>query len=104
MTMAITHTAISSRDTRRAAFQAGDGSWTVTWLPGRALSQAITAMLIAEATARGPLGGRARPHVDAWTAELGLTGREAIGLAASPPDVAAPQGEGIRPWAVPRPR
>jgi hypothetical protein len=86
MTMAITHTAISSRDTRRAAFQAGDGSWTVTWLPGRALSQAITAMLIA------------------WTAELGLTGREAIGLAASPPDVAAPQGEGIRPWAVPRPR
>jgi hypothetical protein len=107
MTMTITQTAIRSRDTRHAACQARGGSWTVTWLPGRALtrSQAITAMLIAEATARGPVDGRAWLHVCAWAAELGLTGHGAIGLAAAPPeDSAAPQGEGIRPWAVPRPR
>jgi hypothetical protein len=58
--------------------------WSVTWLPGRALTrdQAITAMTIAEtvaehATAQSGAGGW-QLHLESWATELGLNADEAV--------------------------
>jgi hypothetical protein len=53
----------------------GDTGWQVSWLPGRTLTrnQAITAMVLGEAAARGPQpGDRIWPFAEGWAAELGL--------------------------------
>lgn len=64
--------------------------WSVTWLPGRALTrdQAITAMTIAEMAAE-PAGTRNgaegwRMNLGSWAAELGLTADEAAEMASAP--------------------
>lgn len=65
--------------------------WSVTWLPGRALTrnQAITAMTIAEMTAEpadtenGTEGWQL--HLGSWAAELGLSADEAAEMASAPP-------------------
>ncbi len=66
--------------------------WSVTWLPGRALTrdQAITAMTTAETVSAHtdpPNGteGRQRPHLESWADELGLSADEATEMASAPP-------------------
>ncbi|UGT63722.1 hypothetical protein [Nocardia asteroides] len=73
---------MTSDETRHIARCVGDGSWVVSWLPGRTLSapQAVTAMTIASAVATGGADGAG--ELDAAAAELGLTGREAVFLIA----------------------
>lgn len=63
--------------------------WSVTWLPGRALTrdQAITAMTIAEAITQHPNTAHPASHrwhqfLQSWAAELGLTPSEAAKMAA----------------------
>lgn len=67
------------------------GQWTVSWLPGRVLTrnQAITAMTLAEIVAAMQDKGettvidhhhRLWPQVDAFAAELGLSGPHAMTL------------------------
>jgi hypothetical protein len=66
---------MSSDDTPHRAKWVGEDNWAVSYLPGRTLStdQAVMALQIAGAV-----------HlVDAWAAKLGLTAREAFGLAAT---------------------
>jgi hypothetical protein len=63
--------------------------WSVTWLPGRALTrnQAVSAMMLAETVSRGiEPGTRMWIFVNGWAAELGLTGEEAATLARRVPD------------------
>ena len=63
-------------------------AWLVTWLPSRVTSPsgAVTAMMLADATARGVRPGhRAWPHLCHWASELGLTAPDAIALASTPP-------------------
>ncbi len=63
--------------------------WLVSWLPGRKLtrSQAVTAVMLAETTASGlQPGDRRWPHIDAWAAELGLTGSDAVVRTSEPLD------------------
>jgi hypothetical protein len=79
--------------TRHTALAAEAGGWTVTWLPGRTLtqSQAVTAMTIAEAVAEhvDDLADNGSPwwlHIDGWGAELGITGPEAVAHASRSPE------------------
>lgn len=88
------HTA--TRDSRKVAdllANGGCGDWSVSWLPGRALTrnQAITAMTIAEAVKthtddlahnQSQLWG----HIDGWAAELGLSGPHAVAEASICPE------------------
>jgi hypothetical protein len=69
--------------------------WSVTWLPGRALtqSQAVTAMTLAQAIAAhgviaDPLhaGHPLWAHLDQWAAELGLSGPAALARASMSPE------------------
>jgi hypothetical protein len=57
-------------------------AWQVSWLPGQYLSrgQAITAMVLADVTARQHVheGHWVWGHVEGWAAELGLTGPDAL--------------------------
>ena len=96
MTTRITETEMTSSATRHTATARpvpGEPTlWSVTWLPGRALTrdQAITAMTIAEtvsATANPPgsAEGRWRPHLESWAAELGLSADAAAEMASAPP-------------------
>jgi hypothetical protein len=106
MALTITGQVICGTSTRHLAIATGGTGWAVTWLPGRTLtrSRAITAMLLAEAT-QAPIPGHARQHVEAWAAELGLTGDVAAILATQGPDGAAGKSDkGMLTWAVPRPR
>jgi hypothetical protein len=71
--------------------------WSVTWLPGRALTrdQAVTAMTIAEmvgahADAVAGAEGRWRLHLASWAAELGLSADEAIEMASASAEHDAP--------------
>jgi len=63
--------------------------WEVSSLPGRYLGRndAITAMVLADATASGDVhpGDRLWPHIWGWAAELRLTASDAVTKAASPP-------------------
>jgi hypothetical protein len=107
MALTITDQVILASGTRHAATASDGTGWTVTWLPGQNLtrSQAITAMLIAQAAARGAAAGRGRAHVDAWAAELGLTGPAAVSLATQDwESTPCPHGERRRLWAVRRAR
>ena len=63
-------------------------AWQVTWLPGQTTSPsgAVTAMMLADAAARGLRPGhRIWPHISGWAAELGLTAPAAVALASAPP-------------------
>lgn len=62
--------------------------WEVSWLPGRVLgrNQAISAMTIAERVGRGiEIGDKLWPFLDAWAAELELSGPGAVALASLQP-------------------
>lgn len=102
VTMTINDTEMTSDQTRHTAsvvlgvtVEGGPTAWSVTWLPGRALTrnQAITAMTIAEAIgAHDVLGDplhadhRLWPHLDGWAAELGITGPHALAAASISPE------------------
>src|SRR5690242_2850152 len=63
--------------------------WEVTWLPGQVLDRdtAITAMILADIAATGDIrpDHRLWPAVQSWSAEVGLTGPDAITRASQPP-------------------
>jgi hypothetical protein len=77
--------------------------WEVSWLPGRHLTrnQAITAMALAEVcpgAARGGSWERMRPHIQGWSAELGMTAEQAATRIIALPDwAAAPETDPARP-------
>ena len=66
----------------------------MSWLPGRHLDRnsAITAMVLADATAHGDVTRRAPvlAHIEGWAAELGLTAPDALTQISSPPGRAGP--------------
>ena len=87
MSLAITEIAMTSTQIPHAARARDGGGWEVSWLPGQVLtqSQAVTAMTIAEAAATRDLsdnGDRMWPHIDAWAAELGMSGPAAVAAVA----------------------
>lgn len=88
MAIHISEHEMSSTSTAHTAREA-DGTWTVTWLPGRNLTrnQAISAMMIA-VTVAGPLepGDLRFLHIEGWAAELGLAAETAVTMALQPPD------------------
>lgn len=99
MSMAITSDEMYSdatRHTARAWPVPGEPTlWSVTWLPGRALTldQAITAMRLAETVGSHDL--LADPlhadhplweQLDAWAMDLGISGPRALALASMPPE------------------
>ena len=59
--------------------------WEVSWLPGQVFDRntAITAMSLADIAATGDIrpGHRLWPVVESWSAEVGLTGPDAISRA-----------------------
>jgi hypothetical protein len=62
--------------------------WEVSWLPGQVFDRnsAITAMSLADIAATGDIrpGHRLWPVVESWSAEVGLTGPDAISRASQP--------------------
>jgi hypothetical protein len=104
MATRISDTEMSSDVTRHTARMwpapadaCGVSLWSVSWLPGRLLTQnqAVTAMTIAEVVAVHefkPVGaelGDVDPvwlHIDQWAAELGITGPHAVAEASLPPE------------------
>lgn len=64
--------------------------WRVSWLPDQYLtrSEAVTAMVIADLLGDRalPEDSRLYPCVGSFAAELGLSAREAVAMAAEPPD------------------
>lgn len=96
MALTITGKLIRGDQTAHTAAQ-GDAGWSVTWLPGRVLSQsqAVTAMMIAQAAGGGlEPGDRRWPHIDGWAAELGLAGPDAVVQARQRPEAAAQREAG----------
>jgi hypothetical protein len=99
MSTKITDAEMTSDSTRHTATAwPVDGEptlWSVTWLPGRALTrdQAITAMTIAEVVAVTDLTDNACKmwlFIDGWAAELGISGSHAVAESSrSPEDFAA---------------
>ena len=90
MTLTINDTTMTSDQTAHTARLAPGSQhlWEVSWLPGRALDRnsAITAMVLADHVGEGDLNERHRlwPFIESWTAELGLTGSDAINLVSRP--------------------
>lgn len=90
MALTITGRLICGTDTPHVAEPLADesGLWRVSWLPGRELtqSQAVSAMLIAQAAGRGLTGREDRrwPHVEGWAGELRLSGPDALARASEP--------------------
>ena len=93
MALTITDQIMRSADTAHTATPSG-GEWTVTWLPGRNLtrSQATTAMMLAQMVGRIPADAgpeaydsRFWARADAWAAELGLSGPDAVARTSEPP-------------------
>src|SRR5450432_1923001 len=83
--------------------------WEVTWLPGQVLDRdtAITAMILADIAATGDIqdGHRLWPAVQSWSAEVGLTGPDAIAQASRPsrdadrqPQPPGPQSGQLEPY------
>ena len=77
--------------------------WEVSWLPGQILDRdtAITAMMLADIAATGDIqpDHRLWPAVQSWSAEVGLTGPDAIARAAQPPPDATRQARTADPCA-----
>lgn len=71
--------------TQHIARCVGGDRWVVSWLPGRTLSgqQAVTAMTIASTVSDRQLSAAEWAMLDSMALELGLTGREAVGMVAS---------------------
>jgi len=63
--------------------------WKVSWLPGRTVDRdtAITAVMPADIAATGDIHPEHRlwPAVQSWSAELGLTGADAVNQESQPP-------------------
>src|SRR5512146_156976 len=99
MALTIDETIMTSDQSPHIARQApGDRhGWEVSWLPGQVLDRdtAITAMILADIAATGDIhpDHRLWPAVQSWSAELGLTGPDAIAQAAQPPPDASRQPE-----------
>lgn len=86
MALTITDYEISSDQTPHTArllrFEAGP-AWRVSWLPKRLMDRnaAITALSLAEQFDRNGLWDyRQSANIDAWAAELGLSGPQAIAM------------------------
>ena len=90
MTLTITDKMIRSASTPHTAelhhFEAGD-AWRVSWLPQRLMDKpaAVAAMRIAEEVGQIPADcdpevydDKFWTRVDAWAAELGITGPDAV--------------------------
>jgi len=90
MTLTINDTTMTSDQTAHTARQAPgrEHLWGVSWLPGRVLDRngAITAMVLADQAGVQDLNERHRlwPHFEAWEAELGLTGHDAVNRVSRP--------------------
>ena len=104
MTLTINDTTMTSDRTAHTARHAADrNGWEVSWLPGQLPDRntAITAMTLAGTAAQRDLykGHRLWPHIQGWTAELGLTGHHAVARASQPPgDIRSQQKQdGERP-------
>jgi hypothetical protein len=106
MATKITDTEMASDQTRHTAraWPVPDEPtlWSVTWLPGRALTrdQAVTAMTIAEfaITHRGALGDVLSPawsHLAAWADKIGITPERALALASASPEDHAADGAAV---------
>lgn len=87
MAIKISEAEMTSDITRHTATHVDDG-WTVTWLPGRTLTQneAITAMTIAEmvierAHILADQSSKLWWHMDGWAEELGVTTAFAVARA-----------------------
>ena len=98
MTLTITEITMTSAQTPHTARHVpGRDGWEVSWLPGQILDRntAITAMTVAATVGEGELheGHRLWPFVQAWAAELGLTGPDAIARASQPPGGTSHQHE-----------
>jgi hypothetical protein len=105
MALTIDETVMTSDQSPHIARQAPDAryGWEVSWLPGQVLDRdtAITAMILADIAATGDIhpDHRLWPAVQSWSAELSLTGRDAIARAAQPPPDATRQPERPGPQA-----
>src|SRR5947207_2766548 len=94
MSLTITSDLVTSDRTAHTArpFPGSPHVWQVTWLPGQILDRdtAITAMILADIAATGDIhpDHRLWPAVQSWSAEVGLTGPDAIARAAQPPSTA----------------
>jgi len=99
MGLTIDNTIMTSDQSPHTAQQLPDSphEWKVSWLPGRTMDRdtAITAMILADTAATGDIhpGHRLWPAVQSWSAELGLTGSDAITRASQPPPDATRQPE-----------
>jgi hypothetical protein len=91
----ITEEFMASESTRHTAHVTPSGSWAVSWLPNRVLTQgqAVTAMTIAEVLAthdvlRDPVMSSHRlwPFIDNWAQELGMSGPQAVAEASRSPE------------------
>jgi hypothetical protein len=78
----ISDTEMTSDQTRHTARSAEGGGWTVSWLPGRTLTQNEFKPVGAELGDVDPVW----LHIDGWAAELGITGPHAVAEASLSPD------------------
>ena len=90
MSLSIGDTAMTSDQSTHTARQVPGPSrgWEVSWLPGQVFDRntAITAMILADIAATGDIrpDHRLWPVVESWSAEVGLTGPDAISRASQP--------------------
>ena len=88
MALTINDTTMTSDQSFHTARQAPGHrhGWEVSWLPGQVLDRdtAITAMILADIAATGDIhpDHRLWPAVQSWSAEVGLTGPDALTVAA----------------------
>jgi hypothetical protein len=103
MALTINDTTMTSDQSPHTARQAPghQHSWEVSWLPGQVLDRntAITAMMLADIAGTGDIGPGQRlwPAVESWSAEVGLTGPDAITQASQPPSTRQPEPPGPQP-------
>src|SRR5437660_12894644 len=99
MSLTINDAAMTSDQSPHTARQAPGHrhGWEVSWLPGQVLDRdtAITAMILADIAVTGDIhpDHRLWPAVQSWSAEVALTGPDAMTRAAQPPPDAARQPE-----------
>ncbi len=105
MALIINDTSMTSDQSPHTARQVPGSrhDWEVSWLPGQVFDRntTITAMMLADIAATGdiPPGHRLWPVVESWSAEVGLTGPDAMARAAQPPPGATRQPEPPGPQA-----
>jgi len=90
MGLTIDDTIMTSDQSPHTARQVPDSphEWEVSWLPGRTVDRdtAITAMILADIAATGDIHPEHRlwPAVQSWSAELGLSGSDAVNRISQP--------------------